>query len=134
MVVALLDSHDVVLNLVAGRFGIGDLEVDHSVDGDHQVVLGDDRLRRKGDHLLTHVQQRQQAVDERHQQGEPRSLGALVLAEALHDSRTRLGDDPYALRQDHHDEGDQRQKYNYEHEIRHCFQFPFFWCVVDELS
>jgi hypothetical protein len=43
----LFDRRDEVLDLIRRGLGIGDLEVDDRVDVDHQVVLGDHRLRRE---------------------------------------------------------------------------------------
>ena len=77
-------------------FGVGDREVDDGVDADHEVVLGDHRLRREGDDLLAQVDQRLDAVDERDDEREPGVQRALVAAEALDDARARLRDDPHA--------------------------------------
>jgi non-ribosomal peptide synthetase component F len=51
----LLDGLDVVLGLVGRPDRVDDLEVDDRVDADHQVVLGDDALRRERDDRLAHV-------------------------------------------------------------------------------
>ena len=59
-------------DLVGGRPRVGDREVDDGVDADHEVVLGDHRLRRERDDLLAQVDQRLDAVDERDDQRQPR--------------------------------------------------------------
>ena len=104
----LLHGVDVVGDAVRGGLGVGDLEVDHGVDRDHQVVLGDDRLRREGDDLLAHVHQRQHAVNEGHHQGQACPLGALVLAEPFDHAGACLGHDPHGAGEDdpHHDGDD----------------------------
>src|SRR5690606_28528730 len=67
----LLDAMDVVGDLVGRGLGVVHLVVDDRVDGHDQVVLGDDRLRGEGDHLLAQVDHRQHAVDEGHDDRQP---------------------------------------------------------------
>ena len=68
----LLDRLDVVRDLVRRGLRVVHLEVDDRVDVHDEVVLGDDRLRRERDDLLAQVDQRPQAVDERHDDREAR--------------------------------------------------------------
>ena len=69
----LLDRLQRVGDLVGRGLRVGDREVDDGVDPDHEVVLGDDRLRRERDDLLAQVDQRLDAVDERDDQRQPGS-------------------------------------------------------------
>ena len=109
----LLDRLQRVGDLVGRRARVGDREVDDGVDADHEVVLGDHRLRRERDDLLAEVDQRLDAVDVGHDQRQPRLERARVAAEPLHDARARLRHDPhpcggrdeYEQRED--DQGDQ---------------------------
>src|SRR5690606_20340185 len=66
-----------------GRTGVGDLEVQHGVDLDDQVVLGDDRLRFEGDHLFTQVDEGVHPVDVRDDEAQSGGEGAVVAAEPL---------------------------------------------------
>ncbi len=91
----LLDGLDVVLDLVGGRAGIGDLEVDDRVDGDGQVVRGDHRLRREADDLLAQVDERAHPVDEGQQQGQPGRRGADVAPKPFDDGGTGLRHDTH---------------------------------------
>src|SRR5699024_179731 len=102
----LLHGDDVVVDLVHGRLGVGDLEVDHRVDAQREVVLGDHRLRREGDHPLAQVHLRADAVDERDDQGELPARAALVAAEPLDDGSLGLGDE---LDRARHDGGEENQ-------------------------
>ena len=54
---------DVVGDFVGCCLGVGDLEVDHGVDTDDQVILGDDGLGGEGYDLFTQVNEGQDAVD-----------------------------------------------------------------------
>ncbi|MNI50092.1 hypothetical protein D3C73_1047350 [compost metagenome] len=103
---------DVVGDLVGCCPGIGDLEVHNGVNRDHQVVLGDDRLRRERNYLFTQVEQRQQPVDERDQDGQPRVERPLVLAEAFNDAGTGLRDDPNRADQHDDDKNDENNQHN----------------------
>src|SRR5690606_24708227 len=60
----LFNTGDVVGDLIRGRFGVGDLEVDHRVDADDKVVAGDHRLRWEGHDLLSQVDAGTHLVDE----------------------------------------------------------------------
>ena len=103
----LLDGGHVVGDFVRRRLRVRHLEVDHRVDPDHQVVLGDDGLRREAHHLLAQVDERSEPVDERRHQVQARVQGPVVAPEPLHDARRGLGNDPH--RPDH---GDDRQANN----------------------
>ena len=114
----LLDRGDVVRDLVGRRHRVGHLEVDDGVDRDHQVVLGDHRLRREGDDLLAHVDDVAHAVDERGHHVEARLQRRLVLAETLDDAGTCLRDDPDGLGQHQHHEHQQDQEHDqYGHRL-----------------
>jgi hypothetical protein len=67
----LLDTDDVVRDLVDRGLGVEHLVVDDRVDVHRQVVLGDHRLRRERDHLLAQVDPVADAVDERHEERQP---------------------------------------------------------------
>src|SRR4029453_10666222 len=108
----LLYRLDVVGDFIGSRPGVRYLEVDHGVDRNHEVVLGNDWLRREGHHLLTEVEQRQEPVDERNQDGETRVERALVLAEAFNDAGTCLRDDPYRADQHDDDKNDENNQHN----------------------
>ena len=95
-----LDGTQVVRDLVRRGAGIRHLEVDDSVDRDDEVVLGDHGLRREGDDLLAHIDQRSHPVDERHQDVETRLKGLVILAESLDDTGPSLGDDLHRPKQD----------------------------------
>ena len=88
----LFHSDDVVVDLVDRRLGAGDLEVDHRVDIDREVVLGDHRLRREGDHPLTQIHPGSDPIDERDQQGELAGHRLAVAAESLDHRRLSLRD------------------------------------------
>jgi hypothetical protein len=88
------------------RLGVVDGEVQDRVDAHHQVVLGDDRLRWEGHHLLAQVDERLEAVDERHEHGQPRVERAAVAAKPLDDARARLRDDPHCPGEHDHQEDD----------------------------
>jgi hypothetical protein len=60
---------------------------------DRDVVLGDRRLRREGDHLLAQVDERLEPVDEGHDDRQPGLGGPAVAPEALDDPGSRLGND-----------------------------------------
>jgi len=67
-----------------------------AVEGFHdEVVLRDHRLRRERHDLLAQVDLRAQAVDERHDEREPRTQGSVVTAQPFHDAGTSLRDDAY---------------------------------------
>ena len=68
----LLDALDEVGDLVDRGLRVDDLVVDDGVDADHEVVAGDDRLRRERHHLLAEVDVGAHDVDERHQQVQAR--------------------------------------------------------------
>ena len=82
-------------DLVGGAERVGDREVEDRVDRDRHVVLRDHGLRRERDDLLAHVDERPQAVDERHEEMEAGVERALVAAEPLDDARARLRHDPH---------------------------------------
>ena len=66
------DGEDEVLDVVLELHGVGRLEVDDGVDGDDDVVLGDDLLRRNVDDLLPHVDLGD-PLDERHDPAQART-------------------------------------------------------------
>src|SRR4029077_4071704 len=73
----------------------------------HEVVLGDHRLRRERDDLLTQVDGRPDAVDEGGDEREPGRERARVAAQALDDGGAGLRDDTDRSRQrDDDDQGD----------------------------
>jgi hypothetical protein len=86
----LLDGLDEVRDLVGGRLGVGDLEVQHRVDVDDEVVFGDDRLRGKRHHLLSQVDTGPYPVDERHDRVQARIQRPAVGAQPLDDVGARL--------------------------------------------
>ncbi len=109
----LLDRLDVAGDLVGGRPRVGDLVVDHRVDVDHQVVLGDHRLRRERHDLLAQVDPVADPVDERDHDVQAGVERPGVAAEALHDRGAGLRDDLNRLDQrdeGHHDQDDQDDK------------------------
>ena len=81
---------EVVGDLVGRGARVRHLEEHDGVDGDHQVVLGDHRLRREGDDLLAHVDERLEPVDVGHQQRQPGAERALVATQPLDDAVTLL--------------------------------------------
>ena len=91
----LLNGLQVVGDLVGGAHGVGDLVVDHRVDAHHEVVGGDDGLRREGDDLLTQVHDVAHPVDEGHQEVHSSAVGRLEAPQALNDDRSALLDDPH---------------------------------------
>ena len=107
----LLDGDDVVGDLVDGGPRVGDLEVHDGVDGDGQVVLGDHRLRREGDHLLAQVDAGPDPVQERHQPDQPGAAGLVEPAEPFDHGGLGLRDhldraDEHDDHQDDDDDGD----------------------------
>ena len=115
----LLDSDDVVADLVHGRLRNGDLEVDDGVDVEGQVVLGDDRLRRERHHPLAQVDPRADAVDEWHQQRELATDRATVTTQPFDHGRLGLRDQRNGL--GHHDdrEGHQNGQKQQNHKRTH---------------
>ena len=79
----LLDGLEVVGNLVGGRTRVGDLEIQHSVDLDDEVVLGDDGLWRERDYLFAQLHYRADPIDERDDEVHAGLQGAMVAAEPL---------------------------------------------------
>jgi hypothetical protein len=100
----LLDPGDVVRDLVGRRLRVRDLVVDDGVDRDDEVVLCDDRLRRKGDDLLTQVDERQEPVDERDDESKACVESLVVAAESLDEPRPRLRDDPHCAEENDDDQ------------------------------
>ena len=98
----LLDREQEARDLVRRPEGIGHGEVEDRIDRDRHVVLRDHRLRRERNHLLAHVDERPEAVDERDEEVQARIEGAVVAPEALDDAGARLRHDP-----DRPHEGDQ---------------------------
>ena len=89
------------------RNGVGDREVEDRVDRDRHVVLGDHGLRREGDHLLPHVDQGPEPVDERDEEVQARVERAVVATEPLDDAGARLRHDPNGARdRDQDDQAD----------------------------
>jgi hypothetical protein len=74
---------------------------------DDDVVLGDHRLGLEAHHLLAQVDERLQAIDERHEDRHAGIERALVAAEALDDAGAGLGNDAHRARRDEqHEHGD----------------------------
>ena len=91
----LVDGLQVVGDFVGGGPRVGDLVVEDGVDVDHEVVLGDHRLRAGRQHLFPQVELGAYAVHDGDDEVEARLQGPQVAAEALHVVGARLGDDPY---------------------------------------
>ena len=112
----LLDRLERVRDLVGRRLRVGDGEVEDSVDLDHEVVLGDHRLRRERHDLFAQVDQGLEPVDERHQQRHARAERLVVAAEPLDDARAGLRDDPHRPReQDHEKHNNEYADYRSDH-------------------
>ena len=82
-------------DLVRRAERVRDREVEDRIDRDRHVVLRDHGLRRERDHLLAHVDERPQAVEERNEEVETGIERALVAPEALDDAGARLRHDPH---------------------------------------
>ncbi len=104
----LFDGAEVVRDLVRRCPCVGHLEVDDRVDRDDEVVLGDHRLRREGDDLLAHVDQRSQSVDEGHEDIQAGSERLVVAAETLDHTGGGLRNDADRSGHRHHHEDDDR--------------------------
>src|SRR5690606_7257686 len=91
----LLDGLNVVGDLVGGGAGVGHLEVQHRVDLDDEVVLGDHGLGPEADDLLAQVDHRVDAVDVRDDEVQARLEGAMVATEPFHVPGAGLGHDPH---------------------------------------
>src|SRR5262245_17201161 len=98
---------EIVVDLNHRALGIDDAEIDHGVDFDRHVVarnhvlgrhLVDDHAKIDPHHLL----------HQRHEQEEPRSLGAGVTPEGEHDAALVFAQDPDRREQDDHDEDRQK--------------------------
>ena len=113
---------------VGDLIGRGDrvrhLVVDDGVDGDVDVVRGDDRLRREGNDLLAHVDPLPNGIDEREQEVQTRRKGLVIPAQALDDVGVPLVDhlDRHENEKDH-DECNQGQKYESDVYIVHNGSF-----------
>src|SRR5699024_7226894 len=102
-----LYSCNVVGNAV-GRCGrIVDLKIHHGIDRDHEVVFGNDRLRRKSNYLFTHVDQRQHLINKGDHHGEPCHLRTLILTKSLDNTAVALRHNFEGLRQDGYHEDSQ---------------------------
>ncbi|MGX1122506.1 hypothetical protein RKD37_007869 [Streptomyces ambofaciens] len=112
----LLDRLEEVRDLVEGRSWIRDLEVQHGVDLDDQVVLGDDRLGLEGDHLFAQVDHRIDAVDVRDDHAEPGFQRAVVAAEPFDVAGAGLRHD--AHRPHHGENGEKRDNHTGDEERR----------------
>src|SRR6266478_3444503 len=97
---------EIVVDLNHRAIGIDDAEIDHGIDFDRYVVarnyvlgrhLVDDHPEIDPHHLL----------HQRHEQEEPRSLGAGVTPEGEHDAALVFAQDPDRREQDDHDENRQ---------------------------
>jgi hypothetical protein len=97
-----VDRLDVVGDLVGGRPRVGHLVVDDGVDAEHEVVLGDHRLRCERHDLLAQVDHLTHAVDHRHQDHEPGGERSRIAAQPLNDAGSCLGD--YTHRPSDHDQ------------------------------
>ena len=104
----LLNTGDVVRDFVGSRLGVGDLEVDHRVNADHQVVRGDHGLRREGDNLLTQVNSCTHPVNERDQEMKSCIHRGVVASEPLHNKSHGLRHDPHRPRNGGDDEDGQQ--------------------------
>src|SRR5262249_55197888 len=109
----------VVGDFVGGSLGVGHLEVDDGVDGDDQVVLGDDGLWRAADYLLPQVDVGPQPVDERRDEVEPRVQRPLIAPEAPDDARLRRGDDPVRAHHGENGEGYDQDEEDYGDDSAH---------------
>ena len=103
----LLHANDVVIHPVDGLSGVVDLEGHDDVDGHRQVVLGDDRLRREGDHALAGVHPGADPVNEGNEDRDTARYRAGVATKPLDDGRLALGDQGDGF---HHDESDESQQ------------------------
>ena len=120
----LLDGGHRVGDLIGRGDRIRHLIVDDGVDGDVDVVRGDDRLRREGNDLLAHVDPLPNGIDEREQEVQTRRKGLVVPAQALDDVGVPLVDhlDRHEDEKDH-DECNQGQKYETDIHIVHSGSF-----------
>ncbi|AMB58511.1 hypothetical protein AWU67_06185 [Microterricola viridarii] len=115
----LLDGAEVVRDLIGCRPGIRHLEIHDGVDGDDEVVFGDDGLRREGDDLLAHVDQLVHPVDEGHEQVKPGCERLVVAAEAFDHAGVGLRDDLDRSEQDDEDKDDNDDDDRGQHDLRH---------------
>ena len=107
----MFDGSTVVLCLVGGPDWIDDLEVDHRVDRDDEVVLGDDALGRERHHLLAHVEGVSDLVEERNHQMRSRIEYLAELAEPFDYGHLLLTDDFQGRGQQHdHDDDKSNEK------------------------
>ena len=104
----LLDGLQVAGDLVGGGARVGDLEVEHGVDLDDQVVLGDHRLRLERHDLLPQVDHRVDPVDVGDDEVEPGLQRAQVPAEPFDVAGARLRHD--AHRPHHGEDREQRDE------------------------
>ena len=89
-----LDGGHGVLHAVGVQLGVGDLEVDHSVDLHGDIVLGDHGLGREVHHLLLQRDVFGHPLNERDLEVQAHAPHALERAQALDDKGAGLGDDP----------------------------------------
>ncbi|MPN12380.1 hypothetical protein SDC9_159698 [bioreactor metagenome] len=115
----LVDGLQIVRHLVDRGTRIGDLVVEHRVDVDHQVVLGDDRLWWGGEDLLADVQSAVDPVGQRDDEVQPRLEGRPVTPEALDDVATRLRDHPHRA-EDEEDHQDRRDEDRDQYDVHRC--------------
>jgi hypothetical protein len=105
----LLDGLEVAGDLVGGGAGVGDLEVQHGVDLDDQVVLGDDRLGLEGGDLFPQVDLPVDAVDVGDDEVEARLQGAVVAAESFDVAGPGLRHDAHRPQHGEHGEHGEEQ-------------------------
>src|SRR4029077_11607554 len=102
----LLDSDDVVGDLIDRRPWVGDLEIHDGVDRYGQVVLGDHRLGWERHHLLAEVDPGPDPVQERPQPDQPGTAGLVEPAESLDHRGLRLRDDLHRADENDDDKDD----------------------------
>ncbi|KDA05877.1 hypothetical protein DC31_14800 [Microbacterium sp. CH12i] len=108
----LLNSTEIVRDLICRGASVCHLEVDDRVDRDDQVIFGDHRLRRERHDLLAHVDERTKPVDERHEDVQTRHERLVVAAQAFDDASGGLRNDPDGPCDSHHHEDDDRDGEN----------------------
>jgi len=118
----LLDRLQRIGDLIRRGARVVDGEVQNGVDLDHEVVLSDHGLRREGDDLLAQIDQRSQPVHERNQQRHPWVQRAVVAAEPLNDSRSRLRNYPHSPRERDQQEDDYHRR---DDRSNHSLSLPF---------
>ena len=103
------DREAIVRDAVRGAAGIEHLQIQHAVDADLHVVLGDADLLGNIERLFLEGVPVGDAFDERKQDVKPGLDRAAVAAESLDDEGALLRHDDGGLHQDDDDEHDDRQ-------------------------